>query len=205
MVTKDGGKIPYFFTGTRLDLDGAPYLIGMGIDITSRKQAEEALRESEEKYRILFESSAEGYFLMTDIFLDCNEQACKLWKCDREDIIGHSPLEFFPEFQPDGRSSAEAAQEYIAAAFAGTPQFLSWQCRRKDGVLIDTEGSLKLLMVNRQQILLATMRDITERKRVEEALAISEATLKGILKAAPLASPWAKIASLSGPMTTFRE
>ena len=169
---KDGSVLPVEIHARTIDLGDRRLILSAARDISERKQAEEALRESEEKYRTLFESSAEGYFLMTDIFLDCNEQACKLWKCDREDIIGHSPLEFFPEFQPDGRSSAEAAQEYIAAAFAGTPQFLSWQCRRKDGVLIDTEGSLKLLMVNRQQILLATIRDITERKRAEEAFQV---------------------------------
>jgi two-component system cell cycle sensor histidine kinase/response regulator CckA len=143
-------------------------------DITNRKRVEEALGESELKYRSLFESSAEGFFLMTDIFLDCNEQACKLWKCDREDIVGHSPEDFSPEVQPDGRSSAEAAREYLAAALGGSPQFFYWQHRRKDGVLIDTEISIKSVMVGGQQILQATMRDITERKLVEEALRESE-------------------------------
>ena len=53
LVTKDGRRIPHFFTGLRMVFDGKPYLIGMGIDITDRKQAEEALQNSKEKYRLL--------------------------------------------------------------------------------------------------------------------------------------------------------
>jgi two-component system cell cycle sensor histidine kinase/response regulator CckA len=154
-------------------------------DISQRKAAERALRESELKYRTLFESSAEGVFLMTDIFLDCNEQACKLWKCEREDIVGHSPVNFSPEVQPDGRRSAEAAQEYMNAAVGGSPQFFYWQHRRKDGVLIDTEISLKSVRVGGEQILQATMRDITARKRAEEALRESEEKYRFLVKQIP--------------------
>ncbi len=153
-------------------------------DITERKQAEEALRESELKYRTLFESSAEGIFLMTDVFFDCNEQACKLWKCNREDIVGRSPVEFSPEVQPDGRRSSEAAQEYLAAALAGEPQFFYWQHLRKDGILIDTEISITSLMVDGRKILQATMRDITERQRGEEAIRESEEKYRKLMETA---------------------
>ena len=137
-------------------------------DITEREQAEEALRESEQKYRTLFESSTEGFFLMTDVFEDCNEQACRIWACDRKDIIGHSPVEFSPAFQPDGRSSSEAARNYIEAALAGNPQFFYWKHKRKDGKLIDTRNSLKSITVASKPLLLATMGDISDRKRADK-------------------------------------
>ena len=183
---KDGTIFFVDINVSTVTLDGNIYVMGMFRDLSERLQAEEALRESEAKYRTLFESSAEGFFLCTDIIFDCNEQACKLWKCDREDIVGHSPVEFSPEFQPDGRRSATAAHEYITAALGGTPQFFYWQHRRKDGVLIDTEISLKSVVVNRQQLLQATMRDITERRQAEKALRESEERYRLLFEQSPL-------------------
>jgi len=129
-----------------------------------------ALRDSERKYRTLFEGSADGIFLMTDLFTDCNEQACRLWKCRREDIVGHSPAEFSPALQPDGRPSVTAARERIERALSGEPQLFYWLHQAKDGTLMDTEVSLKALRIHGKTFLMATVRDITARKRAEEEL-----------------------------------
>ena len=68
LVTKDGRRIPYYFNGLRVVFDGKPYLIGMGIDITERKRAEEALRESEEKYRSMMESMKASVYICSSDF-----------------------------------------------------------------------------------------------------------------------------------------
>ncbi len=128
------------------------------------------LEENERKYRTLFASATEGVLLLSDVFEDCNEQAYRLWACEREDIIGHTPVDFSPPTQPDGRKSAEAAKEFLEAALSGTPQFFYWKHRRKDGVLIDTDVSLKAIEVGGRRVVLGSLRDITERKRGEEAL-----------------------------------
>ncbi len=139
-------------------------------EIAERKQREEDLRDSEARYRTLFDNSAEAVWLMTDTFLDCNQRACDLWACTREDIIGHSPADFSPPTQPDGRDSAHAAKERIDAALAGQPQLFYWRHMRRDGIPVDAEISLTSLTLGGQRIVLATGRDITERKRAEAAL-----------------------------------
>ncbi len=137
-------------------------------------EASEALRDSESKYRTLYEGSVDGIFLMTDLFTDCNEQACRLWRCRREEIVGHSPAEFSPPVQPDGQPSMVSAKNRIDRALAGEPQFFYWKHRAKDGTLMDTEVSLKALTVSGKPLLQATVRDISTRKEAERKL--SEAT-----------------------------
>jgi PAS domain S-box-containing protein len=59
-VSKDGRSIPYFFTGKRIELEGAPRLVGVGVDIAERRRAEEAVRTSEQRYRTTLDSMLEG-------------------------------------------------------------------------------------------------------------------------------------------------
>ncbi len=169
-VRDAGGQVRFWqYNNTlRKGESGKPVVQGIARDVTEIVEAQRALKESEAKYRTLFESSAEGIFLMTDVFLDCNERACQLWACGREDILGHSPAEFSPPLQPDGRKSEEAARERIERALSGEPQCFYWVHRRKDGVLIDTEVSLKAIELRDRTVLQATVRDISERKKAEQ-------------------------------------
>ncbi len=155
-------------------------VIGLVRDVTERKLAEESLRENERKYRTLFENSPEGLVMMTDVFLDCNDVLCKMFGCSREDIIGHSPIDFSPERQPDGRASSEASAKHVAAALCGTPQFFSWQHNRRDGVTIDVEISLNAVDIKGRRILQAIIRDVTDRKRAESEVRETTALLRGV-------------------------
>ncbi|MEW5952546.1 MAG: PAS domain S-box protein [Bacillota bacterium] len=145
----------------------------------------ELLRESENRYRLLFENSADGICLMTDIIYDCNRQFCKILASRRKDVIGRSPAELSPVQQPNGRNSAEYAAHLIKAALAGTPQYFYWQHQRKDGALIDTEVSLNTVAIGGRQFLQTTLRDITGRKRMEEALRKSEVRYRALADSLP--------------------
>lgn len=65
LIVKSGKKIPYYFTGVRMIVEGKIYLLGMGIDLTEQKKTEEELRKSEEIYRTIFENAVEGIYQTT--------------------------------------------------------------------------------------------------------------------------------------------
>lgn len=146
-------------------------LIGTILDISARKRAEEALQESEIRFRTLFESAADAILLMDqNIFIDCNKKALVLFGCTKEQFIGQAPYRFSPEVQPDGENSLEKAQEKITAATSGQPQFFEWKHSRYDGTLFDAEISLNVFSVTGKNYLQCVVHDITERKYAEEEI-----------------------------------
>jgi len=141
------------------------------LDITERKKAEIALRESEEKYRTLFNTANDAIMLLTqDEFIDCNLKSLQVFNAAKENIIGFHPAALSPEFQSDGSRSVVKAKEYIEKALNGIPQFFEWIHKKQDGSLFDAEVSLNSITVEGKKLLQAIVRDVTERKHNEEQI-----------------------------------
>lgn len=147
-------------------------------------RAVEALRESEERYRILVENAPEAIVVLdveTEKFVDCNENALRLFQVSRATLHRQGPANLSPPQQPDGRSSDTASREQVEKALAGGAPRFDWVCRNSNGVDFDCEVQLVRLPSPSQQLVRGSIVDITDRKRAEFALRESEARYRGLV------------------------
>lgn len=139
--------------------------------IIERFRAEAALRESEERFRTLFERSSEAMMTMTpeDGFLSCNQAAVELARCkDKEEFLSLAPVDLAPERQPNGERSAEMAQRLMAEALHQGSITVEWTVKRMDGSEFDSLVTMTRMVIDGITVLQATVRDVTEKKRHEE-------------------------------------
>lgn len=173
------GKMLYVETVVQpIDYKGNKAVMIVFNDITKRKEIERKIKESELKYRLLYEDSPYGISLMKDRFIDCNQRLCEMWECEKEDIVGSTPGDFSPIKQPDGLASIMKSERFIAKAFSGKTVSFYWQHKTLKGRLIDTNIILKLVEVNDERVILASVYDITEQRKAQAALKESERRFK---------------------------
>ena len=157
------------------------FLLTFGLlkpDVTERKRTEEMLQHSENKYRVLFEDSADATWLMDEKgFLDCNSAALQMFGYAIGTEMLH-PADVSPPSQPDGTNSRTAAERKIAAAFLNGNERFEWLHQRKNGSTFPAEVCLTALTLSGRPRLLATVRDITERKLADDALLLKTAMLE---------------------------
>jgi PAS domain S-box-containing protein len=172
LVRADGALVPYLITGARLDTHEGPLLMGVGLDISSLVAAQEALRESEERYRVVFESAEDAILLVCEERLvDCNPQAIRTFGCEsREQLLAYAPVELSPESQPDGTDSWATFGARMVAGIRGEPQHFEWLHRRVDGTPFLAEVNLNRIVLRGIAHLQILIRDITEKRRLEERL-----------------------------------
>lgn len=173
----------------------AYFIYGMTQDVTNRRQAEDALRESEEKYRALMESANDAVFVHAILedglpgpFLEVNREACQRLGYTREALMRLTPVELdAPRYRGDIHRTMARLLEDGFAVFETAHM-------ARDGRSIPVEVSSRRVELHGKVLVMSIARDITERKRAEAALLESEARLRSQLEC--ILSPETDIDSL---------
>ena len=162
VLTKDGTRIEVETKVTRGWWNGNEVLIGVSRDISGRKLAEEAIRESEEKYRGLFAAESDGIVVVnreTGIIIDCNDAFPPMHGYCKDEVIG----------MPVSAASAEPGA-LDATIKAGAGHIPVRYHKRKDGSLFPVEITVNVMSLQGHEVIIAAVRDITERQQAEDAL-----------------------------------
>ncbi len=168
---------------TRFDNDGVKRILLSHEDIPMRRLAHEISQLGEAQYRTLFDVAGDAIFLMeADRFVDCNTSTLEVFACTREQILNASPYQFSPPTQPDGRDSKEKALELIQAALDGKSQLFEWTHIKADGTPFDAEVRLNRVDLYERPHILASVRDISNRKRAESEREMNEGRLNSLLE-----------------------
>jgi diguanylate cyclase (GGDEF)-like protein/PAS domain S-box-containing protein len=176
---KDGTEFPVEIMLSPMQTEKSRLVLSVVRDITARKKTEDALKQSEGNLKAIFETANDAILLLNgEQILACNLRAETFLRCGREDIVGHSPLDFSPLKQPNGRLSSEEAAEKIQAAMMGQPQFFEWELLHHDRTPFHAEVSVSRIPTPGAENLQAIIRDITERKQTEKALQESHERLE---------------------------
>lgn len=175
--------------GSIKTIEFRPFLLGDGrsvtimSDITEKKRSEEALKESEERYRILFEDSRDAIFInkRDGQFIQVNKAFLELFKCSEEDIKKHKSGDTY--YNPEDRKTFQKEMETH-----GSVRDFEVKLKRFDGTIMDCLLTATVRHGPDGSILgyQGIIRDITEQKRFQEDLAKSYKTMRDIIERAPI-------------------
>ena len=144
------------------------------LNVNELEEGQAALRESEARYRVLFEDSQDalvtiglpGYRIES-----CNAAAVQMFGVrDKIHLTGLAPSEISPEFQPDGTRSDEKAEEMQKIALQKGSHMFEWTHKKVGGQSFPCIVLISRIEMGGRTVLFATVRDISGRKRAEEAL-----------------------------------
>jgi len=173
---KDGSVFPVEVRLGLLEIEGRPLVLAIARDVTKRKEAEERLLESERRFRQLFEQSVDALFLHDEEgrIVDCNKEACRSLGYGREELLQLRLSNFVVDLIPPSERESRPDTPWRRALRGGPAAEFSFhenRHRRKDGTTFPVEVGIGSIEHGGRRLILASVRDITERKVLEEALA----------------------------------
>jgi len=172
LLIKGGGKLLVRSNGVRLTLGGKTYFTGVGVDITAQKKAEAEIIESQKYFEEMFNTSPDAALitrLSDGLIVNVNEGFTNLSWFTRNEAIGKSVLGL--EFYKNPTERKKVVKELIEKGYLNN---LEVDFRRKDGVIFTSLMSAKRIMLNGVPHISSNIRDISDRKLMEDVLRKSE-------------------------------
>jgi len=187
LVCKDGTIKHVLLSATSIRDEAGKFVMSRSTlyDISERKQAEELIRKSEEKYAKAFRSSPIGVsvtHLADGTYIEINETLARLFGYAREDLIGKSTLDLGIWANLEDR---ERLVKRLSDS--GSARNLEMRFRTRQGNIVISDYSAEVIELGGEQCLLAVISDITERRYIEQALQANEALLRQFVKHTPAA------------------
>ena len=174
LVKKDGTPIicSIFATSVKDNNGKVTHYDGIIEDITDRVKRETQIKESEERYHKLFDSSKDAIMTLSPPkwnFTSGNSAIMEMFKVkDLNEFTSMGPWDISPDKQPDGRKSTAKAKEMIGIAMKEGSGYFKWTHKRLNGETFPATVLLTRVILKGETFLQATVRDISDRKRAEE-------------------------------------
>src|SRR6516164_1297972 len=155
-------------------------MVSLALEESKRAHSEHLMRESEEKFRALFEGTSQAVLLHDENgILEANPSWLQLLGYSRlDEVVGMHPAQLAAPIQPEGECAEVLAKKHIAKALANGSTRFEWMALRRDGTQLPMEVFLTRIQLGGRELIQAVCNDITVRKRAEEELRESEARLR---------------------------
>ena len=185
-VAKDGSKIPMEISAHLFEIDNQTIVVGVARDVTERKKVEDALRENEERYRMLFNSSNDAVLVhYMDMqghygkYIEVNDVACQMFGYSRKQLLNMAPRDLVA---PERRAVLDAKHTDIVPRDQQRVFESLLMC--SDGARMPVEVSSHSFAYKEKYLVIVVVRDITERKKVDDELRDSQQRYYTLLNSA---------------------